>query len=668
MMKRTVMHMMLLAITMTVNAQSIEPNLKWGKPTDQELNMTEYAADKDADAVVLYHKTDVSYEFINNDFRVFYRVNTRLKVLKPEGKRLADGQIVYVENETNRTRHEIVSGLKATAYNMENGKLVKTKMERSMTSVERLDKNQLVTKFSVPQVKVGTVIEYEYRIESDFYGNIRDWYAQRDIPVLYTCYELSIPEWFTFNIEETGMNRMEKKEDSQPMTLLFSGGTENILTNIKTFIGRNLPALKDDDFVWHATDYGDKVTAELAGIFIPGSVYKSYTSTWDDVDNQLLNDEDFGGRLKRSSPLKDEIIAASSPGISDKKERIAAVWQLLKSRVRWNGDYAFWGKSASKVLKEGTGTNADINFLLINMLQDAGIESVPIVMRRRDSGILPLSHSSLKYLNTFVVGIQMDDSTMAYLDGSAEDGYLNVLPAKLLVSRARVVKKTASLMPNNTPDIWVNLQINARGRETTTIQAQLSADGLLTGKKSSMLIEEAAAAKRRSWRLAKDSTEQIQKMQERDGIEIQSYRLEGRNDFSPTVKEEMTFTKQCDAAGDIIYLNPFIFIPQHESPFTAAERILPMEFPYKQAEMQNVMITLPEGYVVEEAPKPIIIKLDGATARIVCNVNGNVLNVQYVMNIDKTFFASTQYQDLKAFFDKLVESNKHIITVKKQQF
>ena len=666
-MKKTIVYMMLLAITMTVNAQSIEPNLKWGKPTDQELNMTEYAADKDADAVVLYHKTDVSYEFINNDFKVIYRVNTRLKVLKPEGKRLADGQIVYVENETNRSRHEIVAGLKATAYNMENGKLVKTKMERSMTSVERLDKNQLVTKFSVPQVKVGTVIEYEYRIESDYYGNIRDWYAQRDIPVLYTCYELSIPEWFSFNIEETGMNRMEKKEDSQPMTLLFSGGTENILTNIKTFIGRNLSALKDDDFVWHAADYGDKVTAELAGIFIPGSVYKSYTSTWDDIDNQLMEDEDFGGRLKKNSPLKEEIIAAGIPGISDKKERIAAVWQLLKSKVRWNGNYAFWGKSASKVLKEGTGTNADINFLLINMLQDAGIESTPIVMRRRDSGILPLSHSSLKYLNTFVVGIPMPDSGMAYLDGSAEDGYLNVLPAKLLVDRARVVKKTTALMPGNAPDIWVNLQTNARGRETTTIQAQLSADGLLTGQKSSMLVDEAAAAKRRVWRLAKDSTEQIQKMQERDGIEIQSYRLEGRYDFSPTVKEELTFTKQCDAAGDMIYLNPFIFIPQHESPFTAAERILPIEFPYKQAEMQNVMITLPEGYVVEEAPKPIVIKLDGATARIVCNVNGNMLNVQYVMNIDKTFFASTQYQDLKAFFDRVVESNKNILTIKKAQ-
>lgn len=639
--------------------ETIEPNLKWGKPTDQELQMTEYAADKDAEAVVLYHKTDVSYQFISNDFKVYYRVNTRLKVLKPEGKRLADGQIVYLDGPANRGRHELVAGLKATAYNLENGKLVKTKMERSMTSEERLDKNQMVMKFSVPQVKVGTVIEYEYRIESDYYGNIRDWYAQHDIPVLYTCYELSIPEWFSFNIEETGMNNLEKKAYSEPLTLLFSGGTENILTNIKTFVGRNLPALKDDDFVWHAADYGDKVTAELANIFVPGAVYENFTSTWTDVDGQLMNDEDFGGRLKRSSPLKDEINAAGIPGISDKTERIAAVWKLLKSKVRWNGKYSLWGESASKVLKEGTGTNADINFLLINMLKDAGIGSTPVIMRTRDSGILPLSHSSLKYLNTFVVGIPMTDTGMVYLDGSAEDGYLSVLPAKLLVSRARLLQTTGA-------DLWVNLQTKARGRETTSIQAQLGTDGLLKGNKSSIFLDEAAATKRHEWRLAKDSVELIHKMQERDGIEIQSYSLEGRYDFSPTVKEELTFTKQCDAAGDLIYLNPLIFIPQRKSPFTAAERMLPIEFPYKQSEMQNVMITLPKGYVVEEVPKPIVIKFDGATARISYSVLDNMLNIQYMMNIDKTFFASTEYQDLKAFFDRVVESNKQIITLKKQ--
>ena len=640
------------------SAQTIEPNLKWGKPTEQELQMKEYEADKDADAVMLYHKTDVYYNYANGDFKVIYQVSGRLKVLKPEGKRVADRKVVYYENETSRVNKESVCEIRATAYNLENGKVVKTKMERSMINDERLDKNQKVIKFSVPQVKVGTVIEYEYRIESDFFYDIRDWNAQYDIPVLYTTYELAIPEWFSFNIEETGVNALEKKKKNATMTLFFGGETENLVTSVQTFIGRNLPALKDDDFVWCANDYGNKVTAELAGIYIPGAVHKNYATAWSDIDKQLMGDEDFGGRLKKSSPLKDEIVAAGIPAIADKKERFATVWKLLKSKVRWNGDYAFWGKSASKVLKEGTGSNADINFLLINMLQDAGIEAVPVLMRTRNNGTLPLSHASLKYLTTFVIGVQLDNNTMAFFDSSAEDGYLNVLPSKLLVNRARILKKGAE-------GDWVNLQTVANSREVSSIVATLSQDGTLTGKVDNMLADEAAAALRRKWREAKDSVELIHKMQEGDGIEIQSYQLEGRHDFSASMKEHLTFTKKCDAAGDLIYLNPLVLTPISKSPFDAAERTLPMEFPYKQSEMISVVINLPEGYAVEETPKPLVLKFEGITARVISSVNGNTISTQYKLNIDKTFFPTTDYQSMKEFFDHLTECCKGIITIKK---
>lgn len=84
----------LLFISQIVYAQTIEPNLKWGKPTEQELQMTEYADDKDADAVVLFHKTDVYYDVVEGVFKVYYDVKTRLKVLKPEGKRVADKKIL----------------------------------------------------------------------------------------------------------------------------------------------------------------------------------------------------------------------------------------------------------------------------------------------------------------------------------------------------------------------------------------------------------------------------------------------------------------------------------------------------------------------------------------------------------------------------------------------
>ena len=644
-----------LLLAMTASAEGIEPNLKWGKPTQEELTMTEYAPDKDADAVVLFRQVDVFYQFINGNFRIHNIVKCRLKVLKPEGKRVADGSIYLKGSENTRSTLETVRGLKAVAYNMEDSKLVKTKMESSMTHEEQIDKTDRLLKFSVPQVRVGTVIEYEYRLESDFFYELRDWYAQGDIPVVYTKYSLSVPSWFSFHIEESGMNKLEKKTDTGSLTI----GSETVTTNEQTFVGRNLPALKDDDYVWRAEDYGNKVTHELQGIYIPGAVHKSYTSEWSDIDEILLSDSECGGRIKKNSPLKDEVTAAGIPQIADIKERVEATWKLLHQRVRWDGKYAFWAKSGSKVLKEGTGTNADINFLFINMLHDAGIEANPIVLRLRDRGRLPISHASIKYLSTFVVGIMMNDSTMAYFDSSAEDGYLDVLPARLSVDRARLIRK-------GKPGVWVNLQEVAQGSERSYIQATLNADGTISGTRTNALAGEAAASLRKMWRTAKDSTEVIRDMQEKTGIEITEYHLQGRYDFSPNIVEVVKFNMQCSSTDDIVYLNPLVIAPISKNPFTAETRNLPVELPYKQRETVNVAITLPDGWQIEEGLQPIVLRFDGITASIMCKQNGNQLQVAYKLDIKRTFFTQQQYQDLKAFMERLVESCKNIVAVNKK--
>ena len=143
-------------------AAPIEPNLKWGKPTAEELNMTVYDADSSAAAVVLYRSVEVFYSYVNTGFRVFNNVKCRLKVLKPDGKDVGNGSIMYRALRSGSTMREYVSGLKAVAYNVENGETEKTKMEKSMVNEERVDKDWRIIKFSVPQVKVGTVIEFEY--------------------------------------------------------------------------------------------------------------------------------------------------------------------------------------------------------------------------------------------------------------------------------------------------------------------------------------------------------------------------------------------------------------------------------------------------------------------------------------------------------------------------
>ena len=654
-MKNHFLLLLMLALTaMPAMGQTMEPNLKWGKPTNEELTMTTYAPDKDAEAVELYRMVDVQYAYINDDFKVIHRVKERLKVLKEEGKQVGDVSITYRENESNHLSKEVVMGLKATAYNMENGKLTKTKMESSMVHEERLDKNEKRIKFSVPQVKVGTVIEYEYRIESDFYYDLRDWYAQKEIPVLYSKYVLTVPEWFSFSIDQTGTLPMEHQKNYGSLMI----GQTSITTNEDSFTARNLPALKDDNFVWHAEDYGCKVTHELRGIYVPGAIHKNYTSKWEDIDKILLDDEEFGGRIKKSSPLKADIAAAGIPAISDPAQRAAAVWQLLKSRVRWNGDYDFWAKSGSKVLKEGTGSNADINFLYINMLHDAGLEADPVVLRLRSKGRLPLTHASLKYLSTFVVGIALNDSTSAYFDASAEDGYLNVLPPVLLVDMARVIRK-------GRPGEWIDLRGQAEAKQVTVIQAGLDDSGTVSGRYISSYYGNAAARVRRQWREAEDSTEIIRQLQDDNGVDISNYRQEGSRDFSNAASESCDFSRQCPTAEGLIYLNPLVFVPIRKSPFKDATRDLPVEFPFKQHDITNVNIQLPEGWQIEDLPRPQVLKFDGVTLRFVYLQNGNTLSMQYRMDITRTLFSKEQYQELKSIFDQAVENCKTILTLKK---
>ncbi len=122
---------------------------------------------------------------------------------------------------------ENIIGLDASAYNMENGKMVRTKMKKDMVFKERLNENQMALKFSIPQVKAGTLIEYEYRLESDFFFTIDSWKAQSDIPTLYAEYDIIIPEYFKFNTDMRGAWRAWRQKANPLLSVSLSGDSSS---------------------------------------------------------------------------------------------------------------------------------------------------------------------------------------------------------------------------------------------------------------------------------------------------------------------------------------------------------------------------------------------------------------------------------------------------------
>lgn len=641
-------------------AQTKEPNLKWGKPTDSEMTMTTYAPDPEAEAVVLCSQTELSYDFSGDSFRQMRHTRKRIKILKEQGKDLANGAVSYMYNERRMGQCEELTKLKAVAYNLVDGKVVKTKMESSMISHEDVDEQLRLTKFTVPQVTVGTVIEVDYQIDSDFYNIIDDWEAQCEVPVAYTSFDVTVPEYFIFSINERGSYPSENTKEDVSMSMIV-GGALGILKCIgqhRKFVCRDLPALRSQKLLFAPMAYGQRVSMELRAIQIPGVMSKMFTSDWTDVDHLLLSNDRFGRRIGRN-PLKAEMAEAGIDKIAANGSRILAIYSLLKSKVAWNGDYALFAESASKVLKEGSGSNASINFILINMLNDAGFEAFPALMRSRDRGILSPFRVTIKEFNTFVVAVKVGEK-LCFLDASVEDGGINVLPDVLLADRVRIVG-------DGRPYEWCNLSKLQGANTRTIVKAQLMADGTLQADVHSKLSGADAASLRRSFRESVDSTAFVATVAQQMGCDIESLSLVNHRGLGPEVERTLNVKKRSNAAGDMIYLNPWVINVMEENPLTEEQRTLPVEFPHKSIEAINSIVTLPEGYVVEELPQRLIMKSEDGALRclISSEVKGRDLVSQCQIHIDKTLFTPSEYPVVKSFLDAVYKRLQDLIVIKK---
>ena len=164
--------------------------------------MTLYEPEPDAPAVFIYDDTDIHYSFGNSIQLLCYRT-VKIKVFKDEGVKWGDVAIDFGNYQLSK---EVVSRIDAAAYNLVDGKTVKTQLKRQNIFEEVLDEHTKRLKFSIPEVRAGTVIEYRYLLTSDFIGQIPDVDVQHAIPVVRSTAQISIPEYFTHHIHTRGVS------------------------------------------------------------------------------------------------------------------------------------------------------------------------------------------------------------------------------------------------------------------------------------------------------------------------------------------------------------------------------------------------------------------------------------------------------------------------------
>jgi hypothetical protein len=137
----------LLALAL-LPALSQEPSkIKFGKITPADFEPRVYSIDSSASAVIL---ADIgSTEIEGNQkgsFSLIFKNFRRARILNKNGYDLADVEIRIYDDGKNE--EELIS-LKAVTYNLENGKVVETKLDvKGGVFKDKIDKNRAVRKFT----------------------------------------------------------------------------------------------------------------------------------------------------------------------------------------------------------------------------------------------------------------------------------------------------------------------------------------------------------------------------------------------------------------------------------------------------------------------------------------------------------------------------------------
>ena len=250
-MKRTVSLLLLSALSCIVLRAEKLAQYKFGDITAEERDMTVYDKDPDAKAVMLLNLRDVKFRTSGGKIVNITTNHVRIKILKEDGKDFANVSVVLYNNSGRHLR-ETIEDLEAASFNKEGGELVKTKMKSDLVFREKIDDNRDRVKFSIPKANVGSIIEYEYSVVSEFYWNMDDWYAQQEIPVAYARYTAVIPEMFQFHYELRGYDWLKTVDGDGLVDYTDMGGGRS-----KTYAmaGNDIPASKSDDYVWCSNDY-----------------------------------------------------------------------------------------------------------------------------------------------------------------------------------------------------------------------------------------------------------------------------------------------------------------------------------------------------------------------------------------------------------------------------
>lgn len=635
------------------------------------------AVDSNAAAVIIADYGETGFKGNANGW-VSY-VFKKKKRIKINNKQAFDLATVVIPLYTDEEQTEKLDDITATAYNLESGKVVATKLERKELFSERIDKNRVVKKFTIPGVRENSIIEYSYTIISDFYFNIPNWeFQDTEYPTLWSEYQVSIPSLVSYVFNKRGYHTffIDKADEGKENYLIrqtkdsrgMSGAEQTFNVNTYTvkhrWVMKDVEAFGQEKFLYSPENYQDQIDFQLSKIY-DGQDTKDVKNTWAKQNEDMLKDADFGRFMdpeENMSWLDDVLKPVVNPNAS-RLEQAKQVYNFVADNFTCTDHHhRYLRNPLREIVKARKGNVAEINLLLTALLRQLHIEAAPVVLSTRQAGINYDSYPVLSRLDYVICRFAMDDVNY-FLDASQHELGFGHLPADCYNGHGRIISSTES------GPVYLKADTIQEVRNTMVhFSAGSGKDKSLTGT-CTVQYGHLESFNHRQIIADKGLPAFFQTLAGSGGDEwaMKETWVDSLNKREFPLTAHFNFTWNSFGNNDLVYLSPVLWGGYKSNPFTAAERRYPVEMSYPINESYYFNFEIPEGYTVDEMPKSLkaSYNLNEGFFEYLIQRTGNTIQLKSSLVLKKAIFDPEDYSSLRDFFALVVKKQAEQIVFKK---
>ncbi len=641
----------ILLFPIAVNAQDY--STVFGKVGQAELDLSSNIKNNNAEAVVLFDIGKSYFVREDDSFILVFERKTRVKILTQAGLKYAEVEVpFYQEGNIN----EQVDNIEAYTYNFDQERLVQAQLSAKNFHDEKLNEQWNLRKFVVPEVKVGSIIEYKYTVRSQYLFNLRDWEFQWRIPVIYSEYETKMIPFYEYTYLLQGATKFDSQNSYVDNGFPERFGPIEYRQMTHSFVMKNLPAFNDEEYITSINDYIVKIDFQLSKIYYTDGTRRDIIKTWKDMIEEMDNHDDFGKFVKKSEKAARKLFDLKNLETKPQGERYNAILSYVKENYKWNSrNSKYASKNPSDFVKDKFGNSADINLFAVGLLKAAGIDAYPLLVSTRGNGKIKVDYPFAHFFNYVLIASMVDGK------------YLVTDATNILIPNDRVPFRCLNdkgLLINNDKVVWIPLECNIPSELITTISMNFAATNLNANVDIS--ASEYFGAQYRD-KYGEDKKVISDKLSEQGyNVVDSSIIVENQNNCQVPYVLKYNVEGQSDIVNEKIYLLPFLKECMTDNPLKQNIRTYPIDITFPKKGIYNSTIVVPDGYIVDFLPENQLYTGDLFDLDYHTSCSGNTINVMFKYNFKKAVYPATDFRRIKYFISEIIKKGNEKIVLSKK--